>query len=227
MPGSLVGRRRMSSPSPTPRRDASPVAPRLPDRSPMNVLRSERFAAALLLVAAVLGLVIANLPFGPAAVELKDAHLDLPWLGLDLSAGHWISDGLLAIFFFIVAVELKRELVIGELNSLSKALLPAIAAVGGVIVPAAIFLAFTAGTPDRRRMADPDGDRHRLRARRARRVRPVPADPRAHLPARARGARRPHRDPHHRVLLHERRRPRARWASPPSRSRCSARSAAS
>ncbi|MDR6908017.1 NhaA family Na+:H+ antiporter [Agromyces sp. 3263] len=113
----------------------------------MNVLRSERFAAALLLVAAVLGLVIANLPIGPAAVDLKNAHLEIPWLRLDLSTGHWVSDGLLAIFFFIVAVELKRELVIGELNSLSKALLPAIAAVGGVVVPAGIFLAFTAGTP--------------------------------------------------------------------------------
>src|SRR5512138_851337 len=112
----------------------------------MNVLRSERWSAALLLVAAVLGLAVANLPFGPALVAMRDAHLDLAWLGLDLSAGHWISDGLLAVFFFIVAVELKRELVIGELNSLSKALLPAIAAFGGVIVPALVFLAFTAGT---------------------------------------------------------------------------------
>ena len=137
----------------------------------MNFLRSERFAAALLLVAAVLGLVIANLPFGPAFVDVKDAHLDIPWLGLDLSAGHWISDGLLAIFFFIVAVELKRELVIGELNSLSKALLPAIAAVGGVVVPAADLHRVHRGHADGRRLADPDGDRHRLRARRARGVR--------------------------------------------------------
>lgn len=112
----------------------------------MTFLRSERWSAGLLLVAAVLGLLIANLPFGQSLIEVKDAHIDMPWVGLDLSAGHWISDGLLAIFFFIVAVELKRELVIGELNSLSKALLPAIAAVGGVIVPAGIFLAFTAGT---------------------------------------------------------------------------------
>lgn len=112
----------------------------------MNVLRSERWAAALLLIAAVLGLLIANLPFGVTIIGLKDEHLDLTRIGLDLSAGHWISDGLLAIFFFIVAVELKRELVIGELNSLSKAMLPAIAAVGGVVVPAVIFLAFTAGT---------------------------------------------------------------------------------
>ena len=111
----------------------------------MNFLRSERTSAALLLIAAVLGLVIANLPFGAALIGLKDEHLDMPLLGLDLSAGHWISDGLLAIFFFIVAVELKRELVIGELNSPSKAMLPAIAAVGGVVVPAVIFVAFTAG----------------------------------------------------------------------------------
>ena len=109
---------------------------RLPTGVPMNFLRSERWAAALLLIAAVLGLLVANLPFGADVVAVKNAHIDLAWLGLDLSVGHWTSDGLLAIFFFIVAVELKRELVIGELNSLSKALLPAIAAVGGVVVPA-------------------------------------------------------------------------------------------
>ncbi|MFE6967334.1 Na+/H+ antiporter NhaA [Agromyces sp. NPDC057679] len=113
----------------------------------MNFLRSERWAAGLLLIAAALGLLLANTAAGPALLDAKNAHLDLSWIGLDLSVGHWISDGLLAIFFFIVAVELKRELVIGELNSLSKALLPAIAAVGGVIVPALIFLGFTAGTP--------------------------------------------------------------------------------
>ncbi|MFF2372535.1 Na+/H+ antiporter NhaA [Agromyces sp. NPDC058110] len=112
----------------------------------MKILRSERWSAVLLLIAAILGLVLANLSFGPALVELKTAHIDIPWLGLDLSVGHWISDGLLAIFFFIVAVELKRELVIGELNSLSKALLPAIAAVGGVLVPALIYVGFTLGT---------------------------------------------------------------------------------
>ena len=112
----------------------------------MNFLRSERSSAALLLIAAVLGLAVANLPFGPALIELKNAHIDLPWLGLDLSAGHWISDGLLADFFFIVAVELRRELVIGELNSPSKAMLPAIAAVGGVIVPAVNATKIAAGT---------------------------------------------------------------------------------
>ncbi|GAA1503410.1 NhaA family Na+:H+ antiporter [Agromyces terreus] len=112
----------------------------------MNILRSERWSAILLLVAAVLGLVLANVSFGAKVIELNTAHIDLPWLGLDLSIEHWISDGLLAVFFFIVAVELKRELVIGELNSLSKAMLPAIAAIGGVVVPALIFVAFAWGT---------------------------------------------------------------------------------
>jgi NhaA family Na+:H+ antiporter len=65
---------------------------------------------------------------------------------VNLTVGHWISDGLLAVFFFIVAVELKHELVVGELNSLQKAIHPAIAAIGGVIVPAGIYLLITAGS---------------------------------------------------------------------------------
>jgi NhaA family Na+:H+ antiporter len=113
----------------------------------MHLLRSERVAAALLLAAAALGLLLANLPATAVLVDVKHAHLDLAWLGVDLSLGHWVSDGLLAIFFFIVAVELKRELVVGELNTPSKALLPAVAALGGVIVPALVFLSFTAGGP--------------------------------------------------------------------------------
>lgn len=113
----------------------------------MNILRSERVSASLLLAAAVLGLLLANLATGPALLDLKHAHLDVPFTPLDLTVGHWISDGLLAIFFFIVAVELRRELVIGELNSLSKAALPAIAAVGGVVVPALVFLAFAGARP--------------------------------------------------------------------------------
>lgn len=113
----------------------------------MNILRSERVSAALLLSAAVLGLLLANLAFGPALIDLKHAYLQVPFTPLKLSVGHWISDGLLAIFFFIVAIELRRELVIGELNSFSKAALPAIAALGGVIVPALVFLAFAGGGP--------------------------------------------------------------------------------
>jgi NhaA family Na+:H+ antiporter len=110
----------------------------------VSIIRSERTAAGLLLGAAVLGLLLANTPLGPALLELQHSYLSLG--SVKLSVGHWISDGLLAIFFFIVAVELKHELVAGELNSVKKAIHPAIAAVGGVIVPVLIYLAFTAGS---------------------------------------------------------------------------------
>ncbi|MCU1437898.1 MAG: sodium:proton antiporter [Naasia sp.] len=112
----------------------------------MHIFRSERYAAALLLGAAAFALLLANLPFGGALLAFRDAHLELPGLGLDLSIGHWVSDGLLAIFFFLVAIELRHELTKGELASPSKALVPAIAAVGGVVVPAGSYLAFAAGT---------------------------------------------------------------------------------
>lgn len=112
----------------------------------MHIFRSERYAAALLLGAAALALLLANLPFGAAIVGFRDVDLPLPALDLDLSLGSWISDGLLAVFFFLVAIELRHELTRGELASPSKALVPAIAALGGVVVPAGIYLAFTVGS---------------------------------------------------------------------------------
>ncbi|WP_123506545.1 Na+/H+ antiporter NhaA [Frondihabitans sp. PhB188] len=111
-----------------------------------SLFRSERASAGILLGAAVLGLLLANLATGPALLDIKAFHFGFPSIGLDLSVGHWISDGLLALFFFVVAVDLKHELVRGDLNSVSKALVPAIAAVGGVIVPAGVYLLVTAGT---------------------------------------------------------------------------------
>lgn len=109
-------------------------------------MRSERNAAGFLLIAAALGLILANTGAGRLMLEAKESHLGVPALGLDLSIGHWISDGLLAIFFFIVAVELKHEFTSGSLNSVGKAFVPAFAALGGIAVPAGIFLLFTAGT---------------------------------------------------------------------------------
>ena len=113
----------------------------------MSIFRSERNSAGLLLAAAALGLILANTNAGIGLLEANDAHIGFPTVGLDLSTGHWISDGLLVIFFFIVAVELKYELVAGSLNSPTKAILPAIAALGGVIVPAGIYLLFNVGSP--------------------------------------------------------------------------------
>ncbi|UYO97994.1 Na+/H+ antiporter NhaA [Microbacterium sp. M28] len=111
-----------------------------------NPLRSAQFPAVLLLVAAGLGLLLANTPAHDAIAGVLDVHLPVPGTALDLSVEHWISDGLLAIFFFVVAMELQYELTGGELNSLRKALQPAIAAAGGVIVPIVIYLTI-AGAP--------------------------------------------------------------------------------
>ena len=106
----------------------------------MRALRSERLAAALLVLAAAAGLILANSPLAPTFFAARDLHLDIPLLGLELSIGHWITDGLLAVFFFLAAIELRHELTHGELDSPRKALIPAIAAVGGVVVPALVFL---------------------------------------------------------------------------------------
>lgn len=103
-------------------------------------LRSERLAALLLLIAATAGVIVANSPVGEAVLALRDAHLDLPVIGVELSVGHWITDGLLALFFLVAAIELRHELTHGELDTPRKALVPAIAAVGGVLVPALVFL---------------------------------------------------------------------------------------
>ena len=100
----------------------------------MQILRSERFSAVLLLVAAGVGLALANSPAADAANAIVSLHLG------PLTVGHWVKDGLLAIFFFIAAIELRHELRHGELDSPAKALVPTVAAVGGVVVPALIYL---------------------------------------------------------------------------------------
>src|SRR5690606_26295972 len=104
----------------------------------MKLLRSERFPAFLLLGAAALGLILANMPFGESVIHWSHTEIGVP--GLELSLSHWVADFLLAIFFFGVAVELQFEMTRGQLNSLSKAVRPAIAAAGGVIVPIIVFL---------------------------------------------------------------------------------------
>jgi NhaA family Na+:H+ antiporter len=147
VPGSLVGGRD-SSRGLNPEKGLLMMVARRAVRAIHNasVLRSDRFSAVLLLSAAVLALVLANLPFGQSVLDLKDTHLAIPLLGLDLSVGHWIQDGLLAVFFFVVAVELKHELTIGQLSSFGKAVVPAIGAIGGVAVPALVYLAIAGST---------------------------------------------------------------------------------
>lgn len=105
-----------------------------------TIVRSERYAAISLATAAVLGLFLANSVAGPGIIALMDSYFSIEALGIKLSLSHWISDGLLAIFFFIIAVELRHELTEGELNTFQHALAPSVAAIGGVVVPAGLYL---------------------------------------------------------------------------------------
>ena len=110
-----------------------------------NPLRGQQFPAALLLAAAALGLLLANLPTHDAIAAVLEAHIAIPGTALDLSVEEWVADGLLAIFFLVVAIELRHELTHGELDSPRKAVQPAIAATGGVVVPIAVYLLIAGG----------------------------------------------------------------------------------
>jgi Na+:H+ antiporter, NhaA family len=112
----------------------------------MNLARSERFGALLLVAAAILGLSLANSPLADAANTVEAFKFGPAAIGLNLSVGYWVKDGLLAVFFFIAAIELRHELRYGELDSPKKALVPTVAAVGGVIAPAIVFLLIAQGT---------------------------------------------------------------------------------
>lgn len=111
----------------------------------MSLLRSERFPAVMLLGSAVAGLIVANSAAGDAALSLRAAYVGIPGV-FTMSVGHVVADLLLAVFFFVVAVELQFELTSGQLNSPRKALQPAIAATGGVVVPILVFVLFAHGT---------------------------------------------------------------------------------
>ncbi|HLL68307.1 MAG TPA: Na+/H+ antiporter NhaA [Micromonosporaceae bacterium] len=106
-------------------------------------LRTETVGGALLLIGALIALIWANSPW---AETYQDLRRFVPWpggerLALDLDLAHWAGDGLLAIFFFVVGLELKREFVAGDLRNPRQAALPVAAAVGGMVLPAAIFVA--------------------------------------------------------------------------------------
>ncbi|WP_079032484.1 Na+/H+ antiporter NhaA [Streptomyces specialis] len=150
----MTSPRRRPQPGQTPQSPSSPPYPFLSRlrrdpraeaersrRSLAAFLRLETTGGLMLLAAATLALLLANSPLGDTYFDLRDHHLGIPALGLDLSVGHWASDGLLAVFFFIAGIELKRELVIGELRRPAAAALPVVAAVGGMIVPALVYVA--------------------------------------------------------------------------------------
>ncbi|MGW2862520.1 Na+/H+ antiporter NhaA [Streptomyces sp. NPDC001205] len=111
----------------------------LPERTFVaNALRAETVGGVLLLVAAIAALIWAN-TLGSSYESVRSFHLGISSLGLDLSIQHWAADGLLAIFFFVAGIELKRELVAGDLRDPKAAALPVIAALCGMAVPALVY----------------------------------------------------------------------------------------
>ena len=99
----------------------------------------------ILFVCVVISLIIANTSWGPAFENLLATKVGTTFAGLNYPVLLWINDGLMAIFFLMVGLEIKREMVEGELSSPKKAMLPILAAVGGVVVPAGIYFLLNKG----------------------------------------------------------------------------------
>jgi NhaA family Na+:H+ antiporter len=110
-------------------------------------MKSDKSAALLLLGAAALGLILANSLIGPWLLDLKSTYIAIEPLNLKLTVEHWVSDLILATFFLVAGLELKYELSIGVLSRFSTALVPVVAGVGGIMIPALIYSAFNWGTP--------------------------------------------------------------------------------
>ncbi|MFI9774065.1 Na+/H+ antiporter NhaA [Streptomyces sp. NPDC051956] len=112
----------------------------LPERTFVaDALRAETVGGVLLLVAAIAALVWANTPLSDSYESVRDFHIGPSALGLHLSLEHWAADGLLAVFFFVAGIELKRELVAGDLRDPKAAMLPVAAALCGMAVPALVY----------------------------------------------------------------------------------------
>jgi len=103
----------------------------------------EAASGLILLIAAILALIVSNSNFSDLYFHILEQYLfiGINNFGLKLSVHHWINDLLMAIFFFFVTLEIKREFIQGELSNLKKALLPIIAAVGGMVIPAVFYIA--------------------------------------------------------------------------------------
>ncbi|MCU1560489.1 Na+/H+ antiporter NhaA [Mycetocola sp.] len=113
-----------------------------------DILRKETVGGLLLVAAAAIAVIWANSPGSDVYFAVRDFTIGYePW-HLELSLGAWASDGLLAVFFFLVGLELKREFVAGDLSQFSKAVIPVAAAAGGVIVPALIYVAINITNPE-------------------------------------------------------------------------------
>ena len=137
----------MPTQPPTPRRLLFPRGSWEERTRLTDVLRKETTGGVLLLVLTVVALVWANLP-GGSYEDVRQFHLGPSALHLNLSIEHWAADGLLAIFFFVTGLELKKEFVAGDLRSPRAAALPIAAALGGMAVPALLFVLVNVLHPD-------------------------------------------------------------------------------
>jgi len=110
-------------------------------------VHSEVTGSILLLACTLIALVWANSPWAESYVELLHTYVGVSWgdAVFKLSLLHWINDGLMVVFFFVIGLEIKRELVVGELSSINKAGLPVAAAIGGMVVPAMFFFVLNSG----------------------------------------------------------------------------------
>lgn len=110
-------------------------------------LEDSRATGIILFCCTILSMIITNTNVGKGYLDFWNSSVNIPGpLHFPHTVLHWINDGLMAIFFFLVGMEIKRELVAGELSSFQKAILPVMAALGGMIVPAAIFSFFNVNT---------------------------------------------------------------------------------
>lgn len=119
----------------------TPPRPQILTKLFQEFFDSEKAGGMLLVSCAIISLLIANSPFGSGYIEFW--HIELAHHSLT----HWINDGLMAVFFLLIGLELERELYVGELSNRKNAALPLVAAIGGMVVPVAIYLLFTHGTP--------------------------------------------------------------------------------
>src|SRR5215211_1709191 len=105
-------------------------------------LNSEAAGGVVLMAVAVLAVILANSPIAPAYFGVLKTYL------LGLSVLHWINDALMAVFFLIVGLEIKREMLDGQLSTWPRRILPGVAALGGMVVPALIYWGINAGSPE-------------------------------------------------------------------------------
>ncbi|CAM5215732.1 Na(+)/H(+) antiporter NhaA [Bosea thiooxidans] len=121
---------------------AAPATRTKPLSALRDFLKSEAAGGIVLMVVAALALVIANSPAAPLYFGTLKSYV------LGLSVLHWINDALMAVFFLLVGLEIKREMLDGQLSSWGRRVLPGFAALGGMIAPALIYVSLNLGSPD-------------------------------------------------------------------------------